>query len=219
MPSAARLVPEQAPTPNSMDLYFQGLAWLNKGFTRDTIASRERSVFPRTPIAKSRDNFHLKVTDLGAIQLKNIAEPRARKFFDRALDADPDNVDALIGSASADMTPVWPPVGGGSAMGSEEERNRFVSMVEKACHIARQLSDIGIRKSGVVRIDSASGVRDWASNPAENQKQIAKTFAKACDVAEQYGERLAAEGRSAGAECIAGRTWSTCSRRLGGRRP
>ena len=37
-------------------------------------------------------------------------------------------------------------------------------------------------------------VHDWASNPAENQKQIAKTFGKACDVAEQYGERLAAEG-------------------------
>ena len=79
-------------------------------------------------------------------------------------------------------------------MGSQEERDRFISMVEKACRIARQLSDIGIRKSGVVRIDSASAVHDWATNPAENQKQIAKTFSKACDVAEQYGERLAAEG-------------------------
>ena len=57
---------EQAPTPDSMDLYFQGLAWLNKGVTPDNIA-------------------------------------RARSFFDRALAADPDNVDALIGSASADM--------------------------------------------------------------------------------------------------------------------
>jgi Xylose isomerase-like TIM barrel len=92
------------------------------------------------------------------------------------------------------VAPVWPPVGGGSAMGSQEERDRFISMVEKACRIARQLSDIGIRKSGVVRIDSAAGVHDWASNPAENQKQIAKTFGKACDIADQYGERLAAEG-------------------------
>jgi sugar phosphate isomerase/epimerase len=92
------------------------------------------------------------------------------------------------------VAPVWPPVGGGSAMGSEEERNRFVAMVEKACRIAHQLSHIGIRKSGVVRIDSAAGVHDWASNPAENQKQIAKTFGKACDVADQHGERLAAEG-------------------------
>ena len=57
---------EQAATPDSMDLYFQGLAWLNKGMTTDTLA-------------------------------------QARSFFDRALAADPDNVDALIGSARADL--------------------------------------------------------------------------------------------------------------------
>jgi TolB-like protein len=57
---------ERTPTPDSMDLYFQGLAWYNKGLTRDHVA-------------------------------------RARGFFDRALSADPDNVDALIGSARADV--------------------------------------------------------------------------------------------------------------------
>ena len=57
---------EQAPTPDSMDLYFQGLAWFNKGMTPDNMA-------------------------------------QARSFFDRALAADPDNVDALIGSARADL--------------------------------------------------------------------------------------------------------------------
>ena len=92
------------------------------------------------------------------------------------------------------VAPVWPPVGGGSAMGSAAERKQFLTMVEKACGIARQLSDIGIRKSGVVRIDSATGVHDWAAHPAESQKAVAKTFSEACDVAEQYGERLAAEG-------------------------
>ena len=56
---------EQAPNPDSMDLYFQGLAWLNRG---------------RTPA--------------------NVAQ--ARSFFDRALTADPENVEALVGSASAD---------------------------------------------------------------------------------------------------------------------
>ena len=56
----------QAPNPDSMDLYFQGMAWFNKG---------------RAPA--------------------NIAQ--ARKFFDRALAADPDNVDALVGSARADV--------------------------------------------------------------------------------------------------------------------
>ena len=29
---------EQAPNPDSMDLYFQGLAWLNKGRTPDNVA-------------------------------------------------------------------------------------------------------------------------------------------------------------------------------------
>ena len=48
-----------------MDLYFQGLAWFNKGRTPDNVA-------------------------------------QARSFFDRALTADPDNVDALVGSARAD---------------------------------------------------------------------------------------------------------------------
>jgi TolB-like protein/class 3 adenylate cyclase len=56
---------EQTPTPDSMDLYFQGMAWLNKGQTPDHVA-------------------------------------QARSFFDRALAADPGNVDALVGSARAD---------------------------------------------------------------------------------------------------------------------
>ena len=66
---------EQAPTPDSMDLYFQGLAWLNKGATPDNVA-------------------------------------QARSFFDRALAADPNNIDALIGSARADVRAgafsLWP---------------------------------------------------------------------------------------------------------------
>ena len=57
---------EKAPNPDSMDLYFQGLAWFNKGMTPDHVA-------------------------------------QARGFFDRALAADPDNVEALIGSAAADV--------------------------------------------------------------------------------------------------------------------
>jgi sugar phosphate isomerase/epimerase len=92
------------------------------------------------------------------------------------------------------VAPVWPPVGGGSAMGSDEERKRFVTMVEKACRIGKQLREIGIRPSGVVRIDSASGVDAWAADPAGNQKKIADTFREACNVAESLGERLAAEG-------------------------
>jgi TolB-like protein/class 3 adenylate cyclase len=55
----------RTPTPDSMDLYFQGLAWFNKGLSPHTLA-------------------------------------QARSFFERALTTDPDNVDALVGSAAAD---------------------------------------------------------------------------------------------------------------------
>ena len=97
----------------------------------------------------------------------------------------------VIGSCVA---PVWPPVGGGSAMGSADERKKFVEMVGKACRIARKLTDLGVRPSGVVRIDSACSPSDWAKDPAANTKLIAQTFREAADVAEGYGERLAAEG-------------------------
>src|SRR5271169_392086 len=56
---------EKAPSPDSMDLYFQGQAWFNKGWNPDCLS-------------------------------------QARSFFDRALLADPSNVDALIASARAD---------------------------------------------------------------------------------------------------------------------
>jgi hypothetical protein len=56
---------EQAPSPDSMDLYFQGLSCFNKGITPDNIA-------------------------------------QAQSFFDRALSADPGNVDALVWSARMD---------------------------------------------------------------------------------------------------------------------
>src|SRR3984957_13751683 len=56
---------EKAPTPDSMDLYFQGMAWLNKGHAPENVA-------------------------------------QAHICFDRALIADPGNVEALIGSARAD---------------------------------------------------------------------------------------------------------------------
>jgi TolB-like protein/class 3 adenylate cyclase len=57
---------EKAPTPDSMDYYFQGLAWFNRGVTPGNLA-------------------------------------QARSFFDRALSADPHNIEALIGSARLDV--------------------------------------------------------------------------------------------------------------------
>src|SRR5436190_1760361 len=92
------------------------------------------------------------------------------------------------------VAPVWPPTGGGSAMGDATERRQFVTQVRKACTIAKKLRDAGVRQYGVVRIDSAASPGEWAKDPAGNTKKIADTFREACDVAEDFGERLAAEG-------------------------
>ncbi len=97
----------------------------------------------------------------------------------------------VVGSVVA---PVWPPTGGGSAMGSKEDRAKFVGQVRKACRIGSRLRELGVRPYGVVRIDSAAGVADWAKDPKGNQALIAKTFKEACAVADGFGERLAAEG-------------------------
>jgi len=92
------------------------------------------------------------------------------------------------------VAPVWPPTGGGSAMGDEAERGRFLRQVQKACRIGRKLRDLNARQYGVIRIDSASSPADWAKDPAGNTRRIAQTFREACAIAEDFGERLAAEG-------------------------
>ncbi len=92
------------------------------------------------------------------------------------------------------VAPVWPPVGGGSAMGSAADRKKFVGNVEKSCKLGRRLRELGVRSYGVIRIDSAASPGDWAKDPAGNTKKIAKTFREACSVAADYGERLACEG-------------------------
>src|SRR4029453_14249558 len=95
----------------------------------------------------------------------------------------------VVGSLVA---PVWPPTGGGSAMGNDAERRAFQTQLRKACVIGKKLRDLGIRKYGIIRIDSASSPGEWANDPAGNQKRIADTFREACTIAEDHGERLAA---------------------------
>ncbi|HEV2416714.1 MAG TPA: TIM barrel protein [Terriglobia bacterium] len=97
----------------------------------------------------------------------------------------------VVGSLVA---PVWTPTGGGAAMGSEDDRKRFLEQVRKACRIGRKLRDAGIRRYGIIRIDSAAGVMEWLQDPETNTRRIAETFRRACDIAEGHDERLAAEG-------------------------
>jgi hypothetical protein len=100
-------------------------------------------------------------------------------------------LDLAVGSVVA---PVWPPTGGGSAMGNAEERQRFVVQVRKACRIALKLRELGARPYGIVRIDSAASPVEWAKDPDGNTRLIAHTLRAACEVAAGHGERLAAEG-------------------------
>jgi TolB-like protein/class 3 adenylate cyclase len=101
---------EQAPNPDSMDLYFQGLAWYNKALTPDNLA-------------------------------------QARSFFDRALLADPDNVDALVGSArvhvvEGGMSFVTDPVAAFAA--AEAKLTKALSLVpdHAPCHMFLGLVEI-----------------------------------------------------------------------------
>ncbi len=105
-----------------------------------------------------------------------------------------DKIRALSLTVGSVVAPVWPPTGGGSAMGSADERAAFVTQVRKACRIARKLRDLGIRPYGIVRIDSAASPAEWAKDPEANTRLIAGTFREACTVAADHGERLAAEG-------------------------
>ncbi|MBS1666961.1 MAG: TIM barrel protein [Bacteroidetes bacterium] len=101
-----------------------------------------------------------------------------------------DKVSSLNLEIGSLVAPIW----GGPAMGSKEEREVFVDMVRKASRFGKKLRELGVRPNGVVRIDSASKPELWAKDPVNNTKLIAATFREACDVAAEYGERLAAEG-------------------------
>src|SRR5437660_5258176 len=94
-----------------------------------------------------------------------------------------------IGSVVA---PVWPPTGGGSAMDEGEGRTKFLEQVRKGSRIAKKLRELGVRKYGVVRIDSACSPGEWAADPEGNQKRIAETFRQAGAIAKDHGETLAA---------------------------
>ena len=59
------------------------------------------------------------------------------------------------------VAPVWAGTGGGSAMGNEEERARFLTQVRKACRIGSKLRDLMVRTYGVIRIDSAASPAEW----------------------------------------------------------
>ena len=118
-----------------------------------------------------------------------------------AIDSDDDALKALADKVQSYnleigtvVAPIWGPTGGGSAMGDDTEQAKFCEMVRQGCRIAAKLRELGVRPNGAVRIDSSCGVAEWAADPSAASRRIADTFIKACDIAEDYGERLVAEG-------------------------
>lgn len=117
------------------------------------------------------------------------------------IDASDDDLKALAAKVAAHglvigsvVAPVWGPTGGGPALDQGEGRAKFLGQVKKGCRIAQKLRELGIRKYGIVRIDSACSPADWALDPEGNQKRIAETFKQAAQIARDHGEKLAAEG-------------------------
>ena len=92
------------------------------------------------------------------------------------------------------VAPIWGGAGGGSAMGSAEERRQFLTQVRKASEIGRQMRELGIRPSGGIRVDSSTSVEAWDKDPKANSKLIAETFSEAGDIAADHGEFIVAEG-------------------------
>jgi hypothetical protein len=80
-------------------------------------------------------------------------------------------------------------------MGDDAAQAKFLEAVKVGCRIAGIFNQHGVRKRGVIRIDSAEfGVNQWRENPGANTARIAATFREAAKIAADHGERLAAEG-------------------------
>jgi hypothetical protein len=144
------------------------------------------------------------------LELTTAAEVNGRKFDGVDLfvfhphtdpDASEDSIKAMADKIAASglkvgslVAPVWPGTVGGSAFGSDEDRKNFVLAVEKTCRVAKILNAHGVRQSGIIRVDTAGGTADFAKDITGNTAKVAQTFREAGKVAEQHGERIAAEG-------------------------
>jgi hypothetical protein len=93
------------------------------------------------------------------------------------------------------VAPIWPGTVGDTSMGDDEAQAKFLEAVTKGCRFGKVLKEHGVRKSGVIRIDTAEfGVEKWREDPVKHTGRIVETFKKAAQIAADHGERLAAEG-------------------------
>jgi len=108
---------------------------------------------------------------------------------DDELKAIADSIAARNLSVGSVVAPVWPGTVGDSAMGDTAATDKVLSAIEKACRITKLFNDHGVRKCGVIRIDSAEfGVDKWREDAKANTSRIAKTFREAAKIAADNGE-------------------------------
>ncbi len=105
------------------------------------------------------------------------------------------------------VAPVWPGTVGDSAMGDATARGKFLDAVKVACRIAKIFNEHGVRKYGVIRIDSAEfGVNKWREDAKANTTKIAQTFKEAAKIAADNGDAWQPKAKSVGQACTAGKT-------------
>ena len=116
----------------------------------------------------------------------------------------------LVGSLVA---PVWPPTGGGSAMGNADERRQFVTQVRKACQIGAKLRASGIRKTASSESTPPRVPRSGRRIRPATRRRSPRPSARRARSRKSSANASPPKERSAGAACTAGSgTWS-CSNR------
>ena len=82
------------------------------------------------------------------------------------------------------VAPVWPGTIGDSSMGDDATREKFISAVKMACRIAGIFDKHGVRKYGVIRIDSAEfGVPSGERIQRPTHRRSLDTFREAAKIA------------------------------------
>ena len=111
------------------------------------------------------------------------------------------------------VAPIWGGAGGGSAMGSKDDRKRFLDQVRKASEIGRQMRALGIRPTGGIRVDSSDSVEHWDADPRATRSSSPKPSARPATSPPTMASSSSPRARSAGAACTPGGRCATCSRR------
>ena len=142
--------------------------------------------------------------DIGDDGLKRVAEKIRGKGF-------------VVGSVVA---PVWPPTGGGSAMGGEEERKKFVGQVRKGLPHRAEVARAG-RPAPRRGADRFGLRRDRLGKEPEGQHQTNRRHVQGSGQGrpKTTANGWRRKGKFAGAACTVGNTWCNCWRKSASPRP